>query len=462
MVSEDGRYVLVYNGEVFNYIELREKLIAAGRRFRTKGDTEVVLSSLAHWGPDAFTRFNGMWALALLDTVRGELTVSRDRFGIKPLYVFIHGRTLLISSEIKGILEVAPHKFRVSPEAANAYLLQDLLCSSTQTFFEGIEEFPPGHYAKVNLDYSPSKAFDLISEASWFNDEPIGSFSTVAHYLIMHHASKIGVTVLLSGQGADELLWGYRKYLGFYIQELCAAGRFAAAAQVLGGFLRRGTLLPGISYQEGKRYLPGWLRIRDDDIRGPLLRENGVQHSVGLNGGGVVGRAVADIERLSVPALVHYEDRMSMSAGEEIRLPFLDYRLVGLLAPAPAENKLRDGWTKWIFRKAMEPLLPPAITWRKDKQYFKVPQEQWLKYQLREDVSALLKTEWASESLGLIDKNRFGVRYDKYLKQRSMNSRLGIKDIFSPIALELWTRRFATYLCSCIAMAFLLPSLVQY
>jgi hypothetical protein len=110
----------------------------------------------------------------------------------------------------------------------------------------------------------------------------------------------------------------------------------------------------------------------------------------------------------------------------------------------------------------MEPLLPPAITWRKDKQYFKVPQEQWLKYQLREDVSALLKTEWASESLGLIDKNRFGVRYDKYLKQRSMNSRLGIKDIFSPIALELWTRRFATYLCSCIAMAFLLPSLVQY
>jgi asparagine synthase (glutamine-hydrolysing) len=220
--------------------------------------------------------------------------------------------------------------------------------------------------------------------------------------------------------------------------------------------------LPGINYQEGKRYLPGWLRIRDDDIRGPLLRENGVQHSVGLNGGGVVGRAVADIERLSVPALVHYEDRMSMSAGEEIRLPFLDYRLVGLLAPAPAENKLRDGWTKWIFRKAMEPLLPPAITWRKDKQYFKVPQEQWLKYQLREDVSALLKTEWASESLGLIDKNRFGVRYDKYLKQRSMNSRLGIKDIFSPIALELWTRRFATYLCSCIAMAFLLPSLVQY
>ncbi len=571
MTSADGRYVLVYNGEILNYLELRGELTAAGYRFHSGGDTEVVLQALIHWGADAFPRFNGMWALVFLDTHRSEVLISRDRFGIKPLYICTNSGMFFISSEIKAILEVASGKFRVSPAVANAFLVQDLLCSGTATFFEGIEEFPAGHVAtmpiqelgkkplalqrywktpsamseqwseadliesvrstfidsvrlrlrsdvsvgillsggvdssaiaaavhhlypsredirlisgtsqtghdeqpfidimgthlgrdidKVNLDYHPSRAFELISEASWFNDEPIGSFSTVAHLLIMQYASRIGVTVLLSGQGADELLCGYKKYLGFYLQELCAAGRFVDAAKMVGTFLRRGTLLSGINYQEGKRYLPSWMRIQEDEIRGHALLDHHVNTPVGLNGGGVIGRAIADIERLSVPALVHYEDRMSMAAGEEVRLPFLDYRLVGLLSPVPVESKLRDGWTKWIFRKAMEPLLPASIVWRKDKQYFKVPQEKWLRSELRGQISSLLDSEWVSESLGLIDKAKFRSRYEAYLRTR--NSRFGIKDIFSPIALELWARRFGKYLCSSAAVSLLLPSLFSY
>src|SRR5205814_5991953 len=138
---------------------------------------------------------------------------------------------------------------------------------------------------------------------------------------------------------------------------------------------------------------------------------------------------------------------------------FLDYRLVSLLSPMPVEKKLRDGWTKWIFRRAMEPLLPRAIAWRKDKQYFRVPQEQWLRHELKGEISSLLDSEWVSESLGLIDKKKFRLRYDAYIKQRSKNSRFGIKDIFSPIAFELWARRFSKYLCSGIAAMLLVPSL---
>jgi asparagine synthase (glutamine-hydrolysing) len=149
---------------------------------------------------------------------------------------------------------------------------------------------------------------------------------------------------------------------------------------------------------------------------------------------------------LSVPALVHHEDRMSMAQAREIRLPFLDYRLVGLLVPLPIELKLRDGWTKWIFRRAIEPFLPNAIAWRKDKQNFIVPQNEWFRSELRGDLIKLLQRDWVSERLGLIDRVKFRRRYEAYLRQPSRGGRIGLKDIFAPVALELWARRFENYL----------------
>src|SRR5262249_23838151 len=155
-----------------------------------------------------------------------------------------------------------------------------------------------------------------------------------------------------------------------------------SAGQVFAAFMQRGTVVSQFSYREAKRYLPQWLRFSDGDIRGPALIEGNGQLHVGLNGT-VMDRQVLDIEKVSVPALVHYEDRMSMAYAREIRLPFLDYRIVSQLVPLPMDFKLRAGWTKWIFRKAMEPLLPRAITWRKDKQNFIVPQNEWFRCELR-------------------------------------------------------------------------------
>ena len=558
MLSEDERFVLVYNGEIYNYLEIRAELAASGAEFRTQGDTEVLLQALILWGPAAFARFNGMWALVLLDQVTGEILLSRDRFGVKPLYTYIDDRRLLVSSEIKAILEVANRRFQVTASVADVYLQQSLLCTSSATFFGGIDEFPAGHLArlsvedigkkplephrywaisaesssnlnesaliesvraafidsvrlrlrsdvsvgvllsggtdssaiaaavhhlepsrediklisavggnrsddeqtfidtmanhlkrsveKVVVDYPVSKALDLISEVSWFNDEPIGSFSTLAYYLLMKRAGDLGITVLLSGQGADESLCGYKKYLGFYLQELMVSGQWLAAAQVLRAFLRRGTVLSQATYREAKRYLPGWLRLSEIDVRGPALLEASKRVDVGLKGGGVIDRQVYDLEKVSVPALVHYEDRMSMALSREIRLPFLDYRFVSMLVSLPVELKLRDGWTKWIFRRAMESLLPQTIAWRKDKQHFIVPQNKWLQGELRSEVTRLLGSEWVSERLGLIDRQKFRLRYNAYLLQHAKSGRFGIKDIFAPIALELWARRFERYL----------------
>ena len=105
MTSPDGRYVLVYNGEVYNYRELRGELTWLGHEFRTASDTEVVLAAYRQWGRAAFDRFNGMFALAIADTVTGEVVLARDQFGIKPLYLAEDGDgRVVFASEIRPIL----------------------------------------------------------------------------------------------------------------------------------------------------------------------------------------------------------------------------------------------------------------------------------------------------------------------------------------------------------------------
>src|SRR5262249_30619488 len=111
MVSDDGRFVLVFNGEIYNYIELRHELAIIGARFRTDSDTEVLLQALILWGPAGLERLNGMWALAFLDCLDGTVLLSRDRFGVKPLYTYIDETGLFVSSEIKAILEATGKRF---------------------------------------------------------------------------------------------------------------------------------------------------------------------------------------------------------------------------------------------------------------------------------------------------------------------------------------------------------------
>jgi asparagine synthase (glutamine-hydrolysing) len=184
------------------------------------------------------------------------------------------------------------------------------------------------------------------------------------------------------------------------------------------------------------------MRPPEIDIRGPVLRAEEAALDQGLGPGGVVERQVGDLYRFSVPALVHYEDRMSMACSREIRLPFLDYRLVSMIVPMAAKWKLRDGWTKWVLRKAMERHLPREIAWRKDKQGFVNPQGEWLKHELRGWIDDLLNGDLLIDQYGLVDRRRLQRRFETYCRQEADRGALSFRDVFAPLALEVWARRF--------------------
>ena len=146
MTSGDGALTLVFNGEIFNYLELREELRAAGHAFRTGTDTEVVLAAYAAWGRDCLARFNGMWAFAILDRRRGEVFLARDRLGVKPLYYTLNGDRFLFASECKALLADPAVGTTPCEPALATFLAWGVLDHSPLTMFEGVLQLPPGHW----------------------------------------------------------------------------------------------------------------------------------------------------------------------------------------------------------------------------------------------------------------------------------------------------------------------------
>ena len=152
MITPDGALVMVFNGEIYNYLELREDLIALGHSFRSTGDSEVLLHAYQEWGADCLDRLNGMWALLILDRRRGIVFGSRDRFGIKPLFIHRTDRRILFGSEIKalcasGLVQDLSPNWRVSAR----FLIEGVLDLDHETFFEGIEQVPAGCAFELGL-----------------------------------------------------------------------------------------------------------------------------------------------------------------------------------------------------------------------------------------------------------------------------------------------------------------------
>jgi asparagine synthase (glutamine-hydrolysing) len=147
MTSADGRCTLVFNGEIYNFRDLRRELDSSGVKFRTNSDTEVLLEAWAHWGVGALEKLRGMFAFALWDAREHALWLVRDRLGVKPLYYTLAAGRLLFGSEIKALLvhpDVAP---RLRTSAVDDYLAY-LYVPAPQTIFEGIEELPPAHWLR--------------------------------------------------------------------------------------------------------------------------------------------------------------------------------------------------------------------------------------------------------------------------------------------------------------------------
>ena len=154
-VSNDGTLVLTYNGEIFNYVELRAELSGLGHTFRTRSDTEVLLAAYEEWGHDVCSHLNGMWAFAIYDVRKRELFCSRDRFGIKPLYHASVGERLLLASEVKALLAAEPTLAQLEPSAVSKLMRASLSGHVPEHFCRGVRRFPAAHNMVAKLGREP-------------------------------------------------------------------------------------------------------------------------------------------------------------------------------------------------------------------------------------------------------------------------------------------------------------------
>jgi asparagine synthase (glutamine-hydrolysing) len=209
MPSSDGRLVLVFNGEIYNFVEIRRELERYGRRFRSGTDTEVVLEAYRHWGADCVTRFNGMWAFAIYDLAAGRLFLSRDRFGIKPFYYLLRDDCFAFASEIKGLLAAFPEERRVNLPVVHHFMPGGMMDDGADTFFARILSLPAAHSATYDLRrgvLSTDRYWDLDREAfraRWSGDDPVEVMWDLLQSAVhLHMRSDVPVGTCLSG-GVD-------------------------------------------------------------------------------------------------------------------------------------------------------------------------------------------------------------------------------------------------------------------
>jgi asparagine synthase (glutamine-hydrolysing) len=234
MSSDDGQTVLVYNGEVYNYRELRETLIERGHRFRSSSDTEVVLHAFLEWDTDCFAKFKGMFGLAIWQEPQRRLTLARDRMGIKPLYFCRHGGQIYFGSEMKGVLDHPEIPRELDLTALEQYLSLNYV-PWPRTLIEGIEKLPPGHFLEWRsgemaarpyweLRFAPEKTSEeeaaerldgLLRQSvrqHLISDVPLGLLlsggvdsSTIAHYAAQESGSRLKTfSISFAGRSFDE------------------------------------------------------------------------------------------------------------------------------------------------------------------------------------------------------------------------------------------------------------------
>jgi asparagine synthase (glutamine-hydrolysing) len=276
---------------------------------------------------------------------------------------------------------------------------------------------------------------------AFHQDEPIGSSSAFAQWSVMRAARAQGAPVVLGGQGGDELLCGYSKYQYFHLWSLLrrASPQFLRESLL---WARNGTS----SYRNAAsvaRYLPGPLASKWSLTRRlatPELRDEFRETRSTLGAKRTIAeRQKVDLTYASLPALLHHEDRNSMAHSVESRLPFLDYRLVEFAVRCPTALKLRNGWSKWLLREALDGTLPDSVRWRKTKLGFDTPEAQWMRTGLQNGHRHLLESR--------------ELRMERFLSSESLarecseflrGSPLALPaySIFRAVSLELWASVF--------------------
>lgn len=528
--GEEKRYTITYNGEIYNYIELRDELYSHGYRFHSKTDTEVILAAFDFWEEECLQKLDGMFAFAIWDAKKKKLFAARDRFGEKPFYFYFDNDHFVFASEMKALWALGISKNPDSKMLLNYIALGYVQNANDkeQTFFEDIFSLPAAHYMEFDVsrfdydihsywkidketsaDISADQAIEkfnklfatsvnrrlrsdvetgsslsggldsssivagvfqsqvLDKEQQTFSavfpgyikdeskyiksavhtfhvsnyqvtptveglikdfeklclhqEEPFQSSSIYAQFKVFELARAHEVKVMLDGQGADETLAGYNKYIHWYIQQLISRKKYKEAMREKKIFLRNktpfrwgtgnylATLFPAHAaiHLESKEY--------NKIISHPDINKNFIRSTHGREWEGIHKPIITKLNdilhfntaSLGLEELLRFADRNSMAHGVEVRLPFLNHQLVEFIFSLPADYKIHKGWTKWLLRKAMAKKLPSEIVWRKDKIGYEPPQKQWMQNETMKDYIHEAKRKLVSKGIlneGVLNK----------------------------------------------------------
>ncbi|HZF48716.1 MAG TPA: asparagine synthase (glutamine-hydrolyzing) [Polyangiaceae bacterium] len=512
MSTEDGRFTLVYNGEVYNHRAIRQELEALGDRFRGSSDTEVVLRALARWGPSALARFRGMFALGLFDAETGSLLLGRDRLGIKPLYYAASGAQLSFASEIRALLHARLVPRRLSPWALDSFLAFGSVAEPA-TLIDGVRALPPGSMLELregaytirpywDLSIAPEEtsfgaavesirpilrdavrlmliadvpvgiflsggvdSSALVSLAAASSTSPVHTFTVTfdeAEYSEASHAAEVarrfgcdhhqvhlpaseaarsidaavaaldqpsadgintyfvsraargaGLSVALSGLGADEIFAGYGRFRLFgSMLSAARAASFAApfARSMLsrmGGWpgapLTAQKLALGLSTRGEPEAMYAAVRTMFTESQRRALIAPGLVDEVMRASAHVPACVAPEAPGASDPVnvfsafeltnyvrntLLRDTDVMSMAHALEVRVPFLDHELVERVLRVPGRLKVRRGATKPLLAAAVPDLGEGAL--RRPKMGFTLPFDAWFRGPLRPWMEGVL------------------------------------------------------------------------
>lgn len=482
MRSEDGRYHLVFNGEIYNFLELKQQLEQEGYIFQSHSDTEVLLYALIAWGKNALNLLNGIFCFALFDNIQQTLLLGRDHIGVKPLYYYHTADLFSFASEIKALLPLVS-----SPtpdlQATYEFILYGQSDFPDKTFYEQIKPFPAGSWLEVDLKKShcprperfwtlsfdkisnctfdeateqfrfhfqeslrlqtrsevpisltlsggldssslfcglrhlglpevPTFSFiaeeDAVSELKWIEvlqptlntairlsseemfeianevldiqDQPFGSPSIIAQYKLYQSIHSAGFKVNLSGQGADELLGGYAKYLITRFKEikcksLLSGLQFLFNAIHHNDLLKKPHIKSILSLFKTNSFGPHWIDTKWFQDRG-IKQPNSISH---LSSDNFRKQRYLDLTERLLPSLLRFEDHNAMAHSVENRVPFLSPKLIDWIFQLPDEFLINHhGIRKMLLRKSMEGIVPNEILIRRDKIGFvvKYPSKQ--------------------------------------------------------------------------------------
>jgi asparagine synthase (glutamine-hydrolysing) len=557
--NEDRTVWVVFNGEIYNFLELRSELEAKGHVFTTHSDTEVIVHGYEEWGDACVGRLNGIFGLAIWDSRRRRLILARDPFGVKPLYYHDDGRRLAWASEIKALLVDSTISRRVDLEALDLYLTFRFV-PSPRTMFAQISKLPPGHrlikddqgcrverFATIGtttddrmtepdwiallqerleaavrrqmmsdvplgallsggvdsgvvvaimsqLSNRPIKTFtvgfedgadvnelqearstaalfgtqheeirltridyqQMLQKAVWHLDEPIATMSALAMYSVCRLARE-DVTVVLTGQGADEPFAGYPRHLG---------ERYGALYRRLSEPVRDHVIRPLVESLPRRERLKRAVRsLGTEDVTKRFAQIYAVfsePMKAALWQPGVVGRdglqrvhQVIDYWRLGIEDLdplvqmayvdtrlslsddlLTYGDKMSMAASVEARVPFLDLDYMHVVEKLPPELRIRGRTQKYIHKKAIAKWLPQAVIGRR-KRGFETPLDRWFRSELSGYVRDMLLSP-DSACLMYFRPEAIEALLTEHRSGRQDHQR----QLFSLLTFELWHRQF--------------------